>query len=294
MMKYTIKRRARQTGGGFTLIELLVVVAIIALLISILLPAMTQARNKAKDTACMSNMRQLALASTYYIDDNRGTIQHIRGEDGGSGGQYVHYDIIFNFWPYLKDLKIYRCQRAVGDSSVKVIEADPTSTRYYTVEKSDARFLQAFQEQWWPALDPFAIPGSRIPDLYTEYWPSTWGRNASWGGQKVPPINGGVMTKIPAPTYAVVIADAMWDWAVGTANPQQDPRKARPRHGRGNHFAFLDGHVEFVIQAKYYDPKQGPANYVTRDRDPWGNGPFYAWGVYKGPIGGLSAHYNVP
>ncbi len=65
----TVRRRHR----AFTLIELLVVVAIIALLISILLPSLTRARDMARASVCASNMHQLYMAWMYYAEAHNGT-----------------------------------------------------------------------------------------------------------------------------------------------------------------------------------------------------------------------------
>ena len=73
---------------GFTLVELLVVIGIIALLISILLPALNKARESARQVKCLSNMRQIATAVTMFASDNNGRVPTAAGSNA------IYYDYL--------------------------------------------------------------------------------------------------------------------------------------------------------------------------------------------------------
>src|SRR5438132_3273033 len=68
MNRFTAEKPPRR-HAGFTLIELLVVIAIIAILAAILFPVFAQARDKARQTACLSNLKQLSLGVLMYAQD---------------------------------------------------------------------------------------------------------------------------------------------------------------------------------------------------------------------------------
>lgn len=92
---------------GFTLIELLVVIAIIAILAAILFPVFAKAREKARQTACMSNLKQLGLAIVQYVQDNDEDLPSSDYND--LNGCWESYSWRFAIYPYVKSTGVYAC-----------------------------------------------------------------------------------------------------------------------------------------------------------------------------------------
>ncbi len=102
-----MKRRyqSRSTASAFTLIELLVVIAIIAILAAILFPVFAKAREKARQTACLSNIKQIGLAALQYEQDYDET------PPNGTyrGAVLVEADGQGMIYSYVKSANAYRC-----------------------------------------------------------------------------------------------------------------------------------------------------------------------------------------
>ena len=275
---------SRRRSRAFTLIELLVVVSIIALLIAILLPSLKRARDQAKDVVCRSNMHQLGVMIQYYLSDSGERLPWILGTPNNA--PFHQYYQIFHNLPYTKDLAVFMCPQANNvrqnnkefgfTTPPRDSSGPPGSTNgyiqgkggasYFRVQSANSWFLELWLRKTWPNITP---TGSTVPELYTEYWYNDWSEGASDASGPIPAISGNKINRIPYPELAVVMSDAV-QW--------------NPRHNRGSHFLFLDAHVDHVTAFNYLDP-DATSSPEGRDRDAFGNRPYWAWGLGKNIVG---------
>lgn len=238
----TLKNYSR---AGFTLIELLVVIAIIAILAAILFPVFAQAREKARQTSCLSNIKQIATATMQYVQDYDETFPIGTPANSDNyrqvGDQSTFGPVTRSFYwnalnPYLKSYDVLKCPSAERD--LNLYGANPpayTAGVYITYAMNG--YLNAY-----PLAD--AVTPSRTI-MYTEKGKQTWlglgsvfpypgtaklaAFQAKGGFYKFDWINGS--DGCPAATGAAWLEQLQIPWTV---------------HGAGQNFAYMDGHVKWV------------------------------------------------
>ena len=114
-----------RSRSGFTLIELLVVIAIIALLAAILLPVFSRAREMARQSSCMSNNKQYALATLMYVQDYDEVFPMSAYPQGGNcvSGAVVSFYYVLN--PYVKSPSVTLCPDETDAMNLQITTGNP-------------------------------------------------------------------------------------------------------------------------------------------------------------------------
>jgi prepilin-type N-terminal cleavage/methylation domain-containing protein len=221
---------------GFTLIELLVVIAIIAILAAILFPVFAQARDKARQSACLSNVKQIALGISMYRQDWDG-FNPFAGWPPGANWQHdvhspsSHYEFEWQITiqPYLKNAQILRCP---GDS----VAYDERPVSYL--------FNNVMSESRQPYSEAMVDRPAETVVLWDGYGPT-----GSATMRNPPPVNGQIYPKAMFREYS--------QWR-GAAQFLADPKRGLPRHNGGDHAIYMDLHAKW-LRYGVDDPNAGPS-----------------------------------
>ncbi|MEO6906628.1 MAG: DUF1559 domain-containing protein [Abditibacteriaceae bacterium] len=237
---------AKRKGNAFTLIELLVVIAIIAILAAILFPVFARARENARRASCQSNMKQIGLGFTMYIQDYDG--QYPYGSDRPAWEfppNTPPYALIYDgselHWtdklqPYMKSKQIFDC---------------PSVNKLGTHRNNDGLTIDAAAESTSPNINHYIAYGYNCDFIggCPAYIGNDNSRNQEGAGSLAAKDS-----QISLPSSTILVSESVPGQA-GLPSDQisileeSDGNQAAPavnRHFDGLNVLFVDGHVKWL------------------------------------------------
>ena len=134
--------RAKGTPFGFSLVELLVVIGIIALLIGMLMPALSAARERASRTKCLANLRTLGQAMVMYANESRGWLPNQNARSTPNDAAGTNAVLVALNRDYVRAPAVFHCPSDGDPIPADIVTAD------YTLADS-ARVSYDFYSVWW-------------------------------------------------------------------------------------------------------------------------------------------------
>lgn len=276
-----------RTQRAFTLIELLVVIAIIAVLAAILFPVFAQARESARQTTCLSNLKQIGTATMMYLQDYDETFLPVGGTsekpwiagktpdqmtrtttdpNTGASSEKVVNGWSLNLLPYIKSRDIFQCpsmEKTFSGSN----ECAPFNGQRMTNHYAYNYWLGA--DDTYPFGDYYNVGGT------------IFGAPISQAALAQP---ANVITHFHSgsvPPYG-----ASWGCVYVTIEMPDFYNKIRPRlrHKTGDNLAFADGH------AKWFEMKEQDSAGQRRNIQIWGSRGIWMYPYYPDSTGGLHVY----
>ncbi|MBU0607580.1 MAG: DUF1559 domain-containing protein [Armatimonadetes bacterium] len=204
---------------GFTLIELLVVIAIIAILAAILFPVFAKAREKARQSSCLSNVKQIMLAILQYTQDYDEVLPNLTL----AGGPYGQVPWNAQIAPYIKNAQVFVCP----------------SKKFNHCSTVGAWAYVAWHDYWPISYGFNTWRGGGTP------------QTGPWVGYYSP--RGQSLGWVKRPAEVIFIGDHwgcyQWYWTTSNAVDNWNVRTDRP-HNDGGNFAYIDGHAKWHKELK--------------------------------------------